>query len=123
MKRLLSAAVAGAGLLAAPSVASATPPNTVQLETCWYGVCAGVHSRYHLVVTQPILAPDSGEIWNSQGFAGFFTFDPFDESLQLVTINFPIGLYDGLYVAGCLSGTTSQVYYNGYGDFFSAGCP
>lgn len=122
MKRLLTAALAGASLLSVPSVASAAP-NTVQLETCWYGVCAGVYSRYHLVVTQPILAPDSGEIWNSQGFAGFFTFDPFDESLSLVTINFPIGLYDGLYVDGCLSGSTGQVYYGGYGDFFSAGCP
>jgi hypothetical protein len=98
-------------------------PQTLELETCWYGVCAGIYSRYHRIVPNPILAPDSGELWNSQGLAGFYTFDPFDSSIQLFTINFPIGIYDGSFVGGCLSGTTGQVYYGGYGDFIWQGCP
>lgn len=115
------AAVLGA---VAPTRAQAqTLPTTLELETCWYGVCAGIYSRYHLIVPQPILFPNEGEIWNSQGLAGFYSWDPFDASLQLITINFPIGIYSGSFVNGCLSGSTAQVYYNGYGDFTWEGCP
>jgi len=124
MMRAIAATLIGGMLALAPSSAQAQNlPGTVELETCWYGVCAGVYSRYHFIVPNPILAPDSGEIWNSQGFAGYYTFNPFDRSLQLITINFPIGIYNGSFVNGCLSGTTGQVYYGGYGDFFLEACP
>ncbi len=122
--RALAATLCAGMLAMAPSSAQAQElPSTIELETCWYGVCAGVYSRYHFLVPNPILVPDSGEIWNSQGFAGYYTFNPFDRSLQLTTVNFPVGIYSGSFINGCLSGTTGQVYYGGYGDFFWEGCP
>ena len=125
MSRLLLAFAVSLGVHAvAPSVAHAQSlPDTIHIETCWYGVCVGIESTYHLVVPSPILAPNDGELWNSQGFAGYFSWDPFDSSVQLTTINFPVGLYSGSIVNGCLSGTTTQVYYGGYGDFHWENCP
>ena len=124
MRRMLVGVLClvSAGLF--PTDASAQQlPSPLRLETCWYGVCAGITSQFYFVETQPILAPNTGEIWNSQGFAGYYAFDPFDLSLQLTTMAFPIGIYSGSVVNGCLSGSTVQVYYGGYGDFFGTGCP
>jgi hypothetical protein len=122
-----TALVAAAGMLAAaiaPTQAYAQGlPETLEIETCWFGVCVGVYSRFHRVVPNPIIAPNQGQLWNSQGFAGEYSYDPFSQSLSMVIMNFPIGIYSGQFVNGCLSGTTVQYYYNGYGDFFWEGCP
>lgn len=116
-----------AGLCAAviaPEVALAQVPAKIEVETCWFGVCAGVTSRYHTIVTAPIFAPTDGELWNSQGYAGDFSYDPSSGSLFFLTYRYPIGIYTGSYVNGCLSGTAVQYYYNGYGSFESLkGCP
>lgn len=120
----LSGALLMAGVALAPMSASAQGlPETLEIETCWYGVCAGVYSRVHRVVPNPIIAPDQGQLWNSQGYVGDYSYDSFSQSITMIFMNFPIGIYSGSYVNGCLSGTVVQYYYNGYGDFFREGCP
>lgn len=119
---LLAAAVVGS--LGVPSAATARVPTTIDIETCWFGVCNGVVSRYHTRVPAPIFSPNSGELWNSQGYAGDFFVDPVTNTVSFVTYRFPIGIYSGSFVNGCFSGTATQYYYNGYGTFESVkGCP
>jgi len=117
-------AVAALAATMSPSIAAAQVPATIEIETCWYGVCLGITSRYHTVVTAPILSPNSGQLWNSMGQVGEYFYDPNTSSLVWISNRFPVAVYSGTIINGCLSGTATQIYYAGYGSFESLrGCP
>ena len=125
MRRSFAVLVAlGLSLLSVPTPAHAQVPSKIEIETCWYGVCLGVTSRYYTVITQPIIAPNQGQLWNSQGMVGDFFYDPATQSLSFFSYRFPVGIYSGSIINGCLSGTAQQYYYVGYASFESVrGCP
>lgn len=122
MRRILTTAM----LALAPATASAVElPEAIDFEVCWFGLCNDVTYRVVPIVNAPVLNPDGGQLWNSQGHAGDFLYDPLTGDLLFAIYAFPGALYTGLVDAdGCVEGTASDLgTYTFLGDFFSVECP